>query len=385
MFSYLGAVQKLIGREIYGRGIKYYLEGRVTKFDDLALDFWRSYTVTENHEDVNIKIPLLHLALSQSRYPTADLALSQVVSCTCNYFQEYGVCKHIVAVCASIEQEFGLNKKLIVQNSDTGKKVDSLLETIFEAETDKKSRRWQSQIESYIYSSSSGDPHWFDEAISEVSNNQDQYQEFLTGFRGIILEALKTWEAELRIINLIKQSLYFGGRFWWRFWQEFLDRLEDSNKLKLWTSIWKMYIVGAFKDFQEEFLMELRRLEDSTKQDILEALKKEFQGQNKVWVTFAIESHYKLWLMANLDIFDPLNLLKLYFILPEDQDDIERRVYNQVKVWSDFLQSGNYAELVATMKKWENSVGRTDYYEMALKYVKDNHSKKKKLMNELEK
>ena len=201
----------------------------------------------------------------------------------------------------------------------------------------------------------------------------------------MILEALKTWEAELRIINLIKQSLYFGGRFWWKFWQEYLDRLEDSNKLKLWVSIWKMYMVGVFKEFQEEFLMQLRLLPEGVKKDVLDALKKEFSGQSKVWVNFAIESRFSMWLQANLDIFDPINLIKIYFILPDEQEDIERRVYKQIKVWSDFLQPGNYKDVVDTMHKWETSIGRTDMYDMALKYLKDSHGKKKKLMAEIEK
>ena len=136
MFSYLDAAQKLVSREIYGRGIKYYLEGKVLKFDELVLDFWRLYQVSENHENAIIKLPLLHLALNQSKYEQADKALTEVCSCTCSYYQEYGPCKHIVAVCASIEQEFGLNKKPVVQNQNTEKKVDSLLQNIFEAETD---------------------------------------------------------------------------------------------------------------------------------------------------------------------------------------------------------------------------------------------------------
>jgi hypothetical protein len=385
MFSYLEVAQKLVSREIYGRGIKYYLEGKVLRYDELVLDFWRLYQVSENHENVLVKIPLLHLALSQHKYDQADKALSEVTTCNCSYFQEYGACKHIVAVCASIEQEFGLNKKPAVQNKNTEKKVDSLLETIFEAETDKKTRRWLSQIEAYIYSSTPADPNWFDEAIGEVANDNTTYLEFQNSFKDIILEALKTWEAELRVINLIKQSLYFGGKFWWRFWQPYLDRLEDSNKLKLWVAIWKMYIVGVFKEFQEEFLMQLRQLSDVTKKDVLDVLKKEFTGQSKVWINFAIESHFSLWLQANLDIFDPLNLLKIYFILPDEQDEIERRVYKQIKIWSDFLQPGNYKDVVDTMKKWETSVGRTDMYEMALKYIKDNHGKKKKLILEIEK
>ncbi|MEM1312209.1 MAG: SWIM zinc finger family protein [Patescibacteria group bacterium] len=381
MFSYLQIVQKLVSKEIYARGIRYYLEGRVVSCDDLKLDFWRSYVVSDNHGEFNIKIPLLHLALDQSKFGDADIALQQVTTCTCNYFEEYGVCRHIVAVCASIEQEFGLSKNN--QKLKAEKQVNTLLESIFEAEIDKKSRKWLSQIESYIYSSRSYGPHWFDEVITESKANVNKYTEFFDEFGRIVTESIKTWEGELRVINLIKQSLYFGGKFWWTFWLPYFDKLESSNKLNLLISAWKMYLVGSFREFAEDFLLLIRGLEQVEKAEMMELLRKEFRQQSKVWVNFAIESHYYEWLSDNLDTLDPENLIRVHSILHEEQDEIERRLLGQVKVWVNFLQSGNYDELLATMNKWQTEIGRTDLYDMATNYIKDNHPKKKRLIAKL--
>ena len=105
MVSYLDSVRKLVDKSIYGRGLKTFLEGGVISFTDLTIDSWRKYQVKDTNTEV-VVIPLLHLVLSIQKWEQAENALKESAFCSCLYFKEFGTCKHIVAVCASIEQEF---------------------------------------------------------------------------------------------------------------------------------------------------------------------------------------------------------------------------------------------------------------------------------------
>lgn len=373
MFSYLDAVKKAANDGVYGRGIKYYLEGNVGKFTNLILDHWRLYRVIGGKEYL-VKMPLLHLVLSPEKYEIGSEALSEAATCTCEYYQEWGICKHVVAVCASLEKEFNPRKKL---NSDPGEVV---LDQIFEVENEKQIRIWNSKVEIYFNSSSQGNPYWFEEIASKVAKNPETYQKFVDKLSLEVDHALKTWESELRVMQLIKQSLYFGEVFWWDYWQKFFPQFEPSNKIRQWVDFWKMYAIGIFKPIKNSFLTKLRDLPDSTKNEILVALQKDFVEQNRIWLDFIIESRYLSWLEQHLDTFDPISLFKIYNLLPDSQNEIEIRSMNQVKVWSDFLQPGNYREIAEIFKIWEKIAGRTEVFEQALKYLQENHPKKKKLL-----
>ena len=380
MFSYLDTVHELVSEQIYARGIKYYLEGKITKQEDLILDFWRLYSTVE--EGIWVQIPILHLALDQSKYPKSSEALQQVVSCQCAYFQEFGICKHVVAVCASLEQEFKLSKNQIENTKKVDQKTtESILDNLFDVDIQKKHRRWITRLESYLNTSGYEKPSWFDEVILEVSKDSGSHFKFLESLKIMVDAGLSTWEIELRIITLIKESLYFGGKVWWEFWYPFFERLESHNKYKLWIALWKMYIVGIFKDYQDQFLHAIvNDLDPQLKLEVLEGLEKEFSEKPKVWIDFAIASKNTDWLTKNLDQLEPLILLQIYNSLPDYQDEIEQRIYNQIKIWVEFLPVGEYDELIKTIKTWLKVVGRSDRYEMLCRYIKEIHGKKKKLM-----
>ncbi len=381
MFSYLEAVQKTTAREVYGRGVKYYLEGKVLRHQALTLDFWREYVVLGD-EEYKIKFPLIHLALSPEKHDLANKVILENVTCECYYFRDYGVCKHIVAVTASLEQEFNPVTKVAVKTKDKAN-VDSLLDSIFEAETEKKSRKFLDQFDQYINSSNNYYPFWFDELVREVAKNPVEYKSFLEKLDLKISEALKMFETEVRVVTLIKESLYVGRKFWWEFWSKYFSLLEDYNQSKLYVSLWKMHLTGVFSDFKGEFLEFLRSEDAYKKTEMFELLKKEFPNQTKIWITFAIDSQFTSWLEANLQSLDSENLLKVYDFLPQEQYQIERILLNQVKVWSDFLQPGNYKDIVKTFKLWEEKIGRSEVYEMAITYIKESHGKKKKLLKDL--
>jgi hypothetical protein len=80
MISYLEAIKPLVNPEIYNRGLKLYLEGRVLGYSELLLDYWRRYQVQGKHQVYTVDIPLIHLALDKSKHSQAGEALQQVVS-----------------------------------------------------------------------------------------------------------------------------------------------------------------------------------------------------------------------------------------------------------------------------------------------------------------
>ena len=127
MLSYLETVQKIAQTDVYNRGLKYYLDGKVLSHQDLVLDLWRKYKVSSNRI-YEVQIPLLHLALSPKKFDKADLALLESVSCECGYFQEFGICKHIVAVCGSLENEFNINLK-----KNKRRQTESLASNVFDS------------------------------------------------------------------------------------------------------------------------------------------------------------------------------------------------------------------------------------------------------------
>src|SRR6476469_3860675 len=108
MLSYLDTAKQVVDEAVYARGIRLYLEGRVGRHQDMLLDFWREYGMNEDHNRYVVRLPLLHLALNSSKWDRASQVLKEHASCECAYYQEYGLCKHVVAVCASLEKEFGI-------------------------------------------------------------------------------------------------------------------------------------------------------------------------------------------------------------------------------------------------------------------------------------
>ena len=53
MISYLRAVENLVDKPIYGRGVKTFLEGGIISHVDLTLDAWRKYQVKDTITSVD--------------------------------------------------------------------------------------------------------------------------------------------------------------------------------------------------------------------------------------------------------------------------------------------------------------------------------------------
>jgi len=381
VISYLETVKKLVDPGIYARGVRYFLEGSVVAFDEMTLDYWRLYRVVGNKEYF-IKFPLLHLALNQKKFNLAAQAITEAVECSCDFYLEHGVCKHIVAVCASLDQEFSL--KLASTKTKIAKKESSnLLETIFEADKNKQIRQFETDFEQYLESSKSTNFRWLEDFILAAIDSPIDYEEFLKHFKIIIHKYLIDFDKERKILKLIPKTLIYGKKIWWDFWYDNFSEINENKLYDLWTEIWEVKMLNMAGEFEDQIVQQLGQMSDQSKAIILVKLQEKFTFNKKFWLEFIYVSKYWTWFEENLNSLDPQYLLRIAQVWPEKQDQIEHIIFGQAKIWADFLQPGQYDEIVELFRQWEDKIGRTENFERALDYYKDLHGKKKSLMKEL--
>lgn len=375
MLSYLETVKKCCPTEIYNRGLRAYLEGKIISQQAMVLDFWRVYKV-EDREIYTVQIPLLHLALSLDKHSLASKALQEVVSCDCNYFQEFGVCKHITAVCASLEDEFSISLKK--QKRGASSSASQVFDSILEVGIEKKIRQFLVALEDFLevgYSNLS----FLQDFILEVKTDP-KYQTTLKQVQALLLEKIENYEYERKILKLVQPSLILDAENWWSVWHKIQAKLTAKNRLKFFSQVWKSYLAGNLESIQAEFKTALQNLAELDKLEIFEFLQKEYEAEAENWLEFAILAQMQSWIVKNLNLLDPLFLLKVIQAFPDIRETAEIHLLEQLKLWSDFLETGqNYDEIIQVFDIWQKELGGSIYCEEALDYFKQNHPKKKKL------
>jgi len=381
MFSYLSTVQKLIDRPVFDRGMVSYLQGSVGGFSDLTLDYWREYTFSGS-EEYHIKIPLMHLALDPQKFDSASDVISELVTCTCPYFLEYGICKHIVAVCASLDKEFSLEqaqrKTKIAQ-----KEGDKILNQIFEAETTRTIREFNANLEMYLSSSKTTDFRWLDNFVIAVNDDYSSYQITMENLDKVVTRSLRNYDLENKIIKILSKSLIFGNKIWWDFWKPHLSEIHQNNFLRVWAEIWEMRVLNLLTGFSAEADAALVELDTKQKESLLNLLQANFKHNTPYWLDFVFVSKYYEWIEANLLNLDPKTLIQATTVWPDKVEEIEPHILEKIKIWLDFLQPGDYDELVETFHLWLKTLGGGEYYQQALIYVKETHKTKRSLINRI--
>jgi hypothetical protein len=85
-----------------------------------------------------------------------------------------------------------------------------------------------------------------------------------------------------------------------------------------------------------------------------------------------------------LHIVDQLDVINLLRLLPKFPDEeLEIYLLRQIKLWSDYLETGNYKEISEAMRTWHNISGRSHIWEQAFEYIKKSHPKKKALIAQM--
>lgn len=385
MLSYLKVVQKLVEPEIYNRGIKLYLDGKVLGYKELVLDYWRRYEVQGRTDLYTIDIPLLHLALDKSKYDKIDQALAQVVRSTSPYFVEFGVDSQIVAVCAALDQEFKVEK---IKNSGQTKKVaEGVWDKILQAEGSKKEREWVSALEKIIYNGFSEQTKQFKDLKEMLAYIVENKAPFPPSFNEIFTSVVGDYLPEKNLLKLFTHPFFLskGGLVWWSLIQPFFERMDIDNQIKLVEELWKNYLAGNTIKFETELLIYLKSLSLEQKNQVLESLRKSYNTEPNYWISFALQSKNMNWLDENIDQLDCRYLILAAEVLPDSREMIEQKIVKQIQIWSNFLQSGEYEEILNILKLWKDKLGRSDYYEDILGYIRANHPKKIKLIRGIEK
>jgi hypothetical protein len=382
MFSYLEILKDQVSQTVFSKGLKVFFSGKVIFLDNLYLEDWRVYKVLGNYQsEYLVKIPILHLLLNKNNFDKAGLALSQVASCECEYFLNNGLCKHIVAVSAALEDEFITKAK----TSQTNVKViepTNLLDQIFEVDLVKQKSKWTNSLWE-LFNTKNNLNHQIYEFLEIVPKFPKNYTDFLDN---LILEskkALTSYESELKLLKLIEQSWTTNGKFWFHFWLKFLKDFSNKRQVEIWQKAWVKYYVGSFFEFKDVFLAQIQELSSDLKNQILEKLKNKHQNSPEIWLSFVINSKNYDWLETNLQNLDPEYLLEIVKILPEESEKIEILISNKIKTWSDFLVPDQYQNFITTMQSFKKYFGLSESYQNTYNYIKANHARKKSLLKAL--
>ncbi len=388
MISYLEAIKPLVNPEIYQRGLKLYLEGKVLGYSELLLDYWRRYQVQGKHQVYTVDIPLIHLALDKSKHAQAGEAMRQVVRSDSPYFLEFGICANVVAVCASLDQEFKLTT---TTDKPSSKLVQfNLWENILAAEISKKQREWLQALE-FCLMARGPKPRRYYQILqqyfpdlflpSPANSFADQISEIIQSAVGDYAK-----EKSLREIFVDPYFLATGGLEWWRLFRPYLEKLDPDIRLQIHLDLWQNKLAGNTASFDLELQTYFSRLTDQQKDLVLQELQSRFGSkQPQVWLEFAFWCQHTNWLWQQVDNLDSRYLIGLAQLIPDQREAIEQKMVRQLKVWSDFLSAGDYQELVSVLSDWKTKLGRSDYLQEVVKYIQENHPKKTKLIREIEK
>jgi hypothetical protein len=376
-FSYSKSIQKEVPKSIFDLGIKLYLEGKILNYSKLSLENWRDYKVLDM--DVYfVRMPIIHFLLPKSDYQKTSEVLNQFVVCQCLYFKDFGLCKHVVAVCHSLEKEFFEVDK---GQSKVQKPMDlSILDNVFVVEQKSKQTKLSASLDTYFAQSNLNNTFWWEQFIFDYQKNYLDYGEFQTSLPKYFDSKLVDFDNEKKVFNLAIISLRLDGIRWWKFWCELLPSFGSKNQLKFWSEVWKMRFAVLTRLYDNLINSTVRNLPDESKGQILEQLKLDFENKSEIWLDFVISSIYRSFLSKNLDYFDPETLIDICYLLPEDREQIETRILDKIRVWSDFLPVGEYYELQRLLTKWK-TLGYSDYLDEAIKYITVQHKKKPKLMS----
>jgi hypothetical protein len=405
MFSYTQIAKDLVETDIYNLGTRLYLDGSVGTIERLLIDNWRIYNVKDSLKVYRVTMPVLHLVLSRGKFNDAVEAILQSTNCTCNYFHEFGSCKHVVAVCQSMQKEFleVEGKGQLTKKKDL-EAVGNVLDNIFDVEQKSKFRKLHELFETYFAKSEVKSIYWFEQFVHEVKKNKGKvkmnngsifssidfgdpnidYTPFLAELKSIFENKLRDYDQEKKVYYLMTVSLQSGGRFWWQFWEDLIPGFSERQQLRLWSEIYRWKMSRITLDYNDLITAKLVSMDDAEKKLILEKLQQDYENNLKLWLDFVLTSRYEQFLVDNLDKFDPELLIDIAYILPEKLEEIEVRIMNQVKIWSDFMKAGEYQEIVQLLSKWVK-LGRSDYFWETMKYIQTQHKKKPKLMNILRK
>ena len=398
MFSYSNPLKEMVPDIIYARGQKIFLDGKVIAHTEMVLDYWREYRVkaTNRSDEYYIRIPVIHLALDRKKWDRVHEVYDDLVTCDCPYTTQYGgLCKHIVAVSLSLDNEFGFTKanskaRNNSSNATNAKtQIDNLLDQIMEAEDNKLENAWLQDFENLLENPNWGSKHVLLSNITrentKLSNNSEKvYLEFWDNLELMIDSQIKDFDKEKKVLQVAVETLVYDAEFWWKFWVKFIPKIDFQNAKMFWARVYRWrgdYKINSF--YPQLVTFATKNYSDIQKAEILEIIIREQKINFKEQLEFCLDFNYITWIQEHLHLVDPANLLKIVKILPDEAERIELSISNQLIEWGEFIQPEGYDDLVLVFREWKKQLGLSDLLVETAKGIIQLNKRRIKLVTSL--
>jgi hypothetical protein len=380
VFSYLSTAKELVSEDIYQLGLKEYLLGNVLEYVSMDLRDWRRYEV-RGREVYTVIFPLLHLLTTKLQWKRGADNLKQLTRCTCEYYDNIGVCKHIVAVCASIDREI----------KPLGDSVDQTLATptlnrILDFESQSATRDWLHEFEYFFELDQQDDPQNLSlrrlyESLRAAFSHPDN-EVFLEELSRYVQEHLREPRFQKRLLQLalFNRAWLVGGV---GFWQVMLPAIEHSsaeNKTAFWVDLWKEweFFATGLVEVAPVVQASAQNLDHEEKLEILTRLREDKQ-QLPTLLSFAQFSGEYTFVLEHLSQMD---IGRLIALLPELG---EYHLGEQTRTFSDFLTAKDESRLVSYLRDWKHALPDSAEYIRVVELIKTQHKRRKKLIQEIRK
>jgi hypothetical protein len=374
MSFYLNIANLLNNDTLLQKGQKLFLDGNVLVSKDPLINHWYNYGVKDNGNVIEVIAPTIHLL--DASY--CNIEYFKLAHCSCEYYAHMGYCHHICAVLSHLDNKYKSN------NVET-KVNPSLWDSLMLGEKSTVINQYKFNLKNFF------EYNWDDRDITKnlgsLAKDLKKYPELTSILREQLQLASKEFINEKKIIKLFIHSYLSSQNSleWFLIFKPYLSKIHDMYLVELGVKIYLNLYSGLYlSNSHNEIIKFLQNFDADKKRQISQELILNYIKQPKIWTDFAIKAQDKVTLLDNLDSFDPLTLLTIGGLYPYEHDLIENKVYNQIKVWVDFLVSTDYTELLTVIEKWYLVFGKTEKFIDMIDYISQTHPKKKSLLKELD-
>ena len=382
---YLDAIRELVHESTYNRGLKYYLDGKIDGWDEALLPDWRVYKVSGG-DVYRVKAPLVHKLVDKIDSETTLSVLEGYMSCNCQYYEDkHGYCKHMVSVCASLDDEF--YRKNNAFNDST--QLEGYLDNFMETEKTKQGDKWLEKVRYYLelHEDDENEAYVYNKIYNSITGGfarPDENSEYIDSLQGLLVTSCKKYYREKRVVKLLSDTRFwfYATDTWWKFCYPILDHIEGDNLVDCLANFW--LIIDRYPEYygavKVDMLDVIKTQEESVKTGIFNNILVEYR---QTALDFALEFELSDVIIEHQDTMDIKTLIKSAKYTPDNVDAIEQRLLNELRSWSDFLTSDGYDALVDVVTLWRSDIGETSVLSELVEYIKSNHARKKKLIKAL--
>ena len=392
MFSYLDQLNNYIDASIIKRGQKIFLDGGVQKLTNLAIAGWQKTKVTDGGHNYAVIIPLTYQLLNRENWDKTYIIWQELSKCSCPYFQEAGICRHLAAVASKLDWEI---QQQVVRSDISGGQV-SFIDLYNQVNSTQIVNNLLNQFDGLIASSyNPGQLSLLSRITTSLRElDHENKAKFFDDLGVIIQRYLNVYESEKKVIKIILDTIKIDPSFWWGLWKDKISFISEYNWLHLLKKLFEVSVdpgYSQFKKINEDILNQITLTSDQlTKDKILneyQTLQNRTNTKAEIFqklYQFSVAISNYSWLLGNLEFIDPEKLIKLIKILPvEHRDQIDKNIKNQLIQWVAFIPNNQKEEVLKLLILWGDSGEVSEHWYETIDYIKSTINPKTKLFKEL--